>query len=195
MVNTEKKVISGPIAGENLTSDTRNYPWHRPPDVQDYDEVVEALIKDSMKPKEMSRILSMLSNEMTLSSIVDFKVLALMSQGKFSLDMGILAAGPYARFLDILAKDAGISVEMGLEDENFSMTPDIVRTLSGGDVLGPLKEPLRPTGEQDELAAQSVSSDSELPAQTGFMMSPTGPASDQEQATMLGDASNENIEV
>lgn len=194
MIKADPKIISGPIAGENLTSDTRNYPWHRPPDVDDFNQVVEALITDAMQPKEMTRILSMLSNEMTLASVVDYKVLSLMSKGKFSLDMGILAAGPYARFLDILAKDAGITVEMGIEEDNRAMTPDIVRTLSGGEKLGPMKEPLRPTGDQEELDVTSSSGAGELPAQTGLMMAPTGPAPEEEQAAMLGDVPEENLE-
>lgn len=193
MINSDPKLISGPIAGENLTSDTRNYPWHRPPDVDDFNQVVEALITDAMQPKEMTRILSMLSNEMTLASVVDYKVLSLMSKGKFSLDMGILAAGPYARFLEILAKDAGVTIEMGIEEENRAMTPEVVRTLSGGEKLGPIKEPLRPTGDQEELDVTS-SGAGELPAQTGLMMAPTGPASDEEQAAMLGDVPEENLE-
>jgi len=192
MIKSDPKIISGPIAGENLVSDTRNYPWHRPPDVDDFNQVVEALITDSMQPKEMNRILSMLSNEMTLASVVDYKVLSMMSKGKFSLDMGILAAGPYARFLDILAKDAGITVEMGIEDDAFAMTPDLVRTLSGGEKLGPMKEPLRPTGDQEEVDVNENSGG--LPAQTGLMMAPTGPAPDEEQAAMLGDVPEENLE-
>ena len=28
---------SGPIPGENFTSDERNYPWHRPPEYTDMD--------------------------------------------------------------------------------------------------------------------------------------------------------------
>ena len=32
------KMFDAPIAGENFTSDTRNYPWHRPPEITDYDD-------------------------------------------------------------------------------------------------------------------------------------------------------------
>lgn len=192
MINTDPKIIDGPIAGENLTSDTRNYPWHRPPDVTDYNEVVEAMIQDALQPKEMNRILALLSNEMTLASVVDYKVLSLLSKGKFSLDMGILAAGPYARFLEILAKDAGITVEMGIAEEERVLTPDVVNGLTGGEDLGPYREPLRPTGEQEDLPTKSSP---DLPAQTGFMTAPTGPATDEEQAAMLGDTPEDNLEV
>ena len=191
MINTDPKIIDGPIAGENLTSDTRNYPWHRPPDVTDYNEVVEAMIQDALQPKEMNRILALLSNEMTLASVVDYKVLSLLSKGKFSLDMGILAAGPYARFLEILAKDAGITVEMGIAEEERVLTPDVVKGLTGGEDLGPYREPLRPTGEQRTYLQSSP----DLPAQTGFMTAPTGPATDEEQAAMLGDTPEDNLEV
>jgi len=192
MINTDPKIIDGPIAGENLTSDTRNYPWHRPPDVTDYNEVVEAMIQDALQPKEMNRILALLSNEMTLASVVDYKVLSMLSKGKFSLDMGVLAAGPYARFIEILAKDAGIKVDMGIDGPEKVLTPDIVTALTGGEELGPYREPLRPTGDQEDLPTKSSP---DKPEQSGFMTPPTGPASDEEQAEMLGADRNYNFEV
>ena len=33
--------FDGPIPGENFTSETKNYPWHRPPEITDYDEALE----------------------------------------------------------------------------------------------------------------------------------------------------------
>ena len=33
-----------PIPGANYTSDTRNYPWHRPSDITTYDEAVSVLV-------------------------------------------------------------------------------------------------------------------------------------------------------
>ena len=35
---------NAPIPGANYTSDTRNYPWHRPPDITDLDEALEYIM-------------------------------------------------------------------------------------------------------------------------------------------------------
>ena len=37
------KMFDAPIAGANYAADTRNYPWHRPPDLVNYDEGVDYL--------------------------------------------------------------------------------------------------------------------------------------------------------
>ena len=39
------KMFDFPIAGANYAADTRNYPWHRPPDIVNYDEGVDYLIR------------------------------------------------------------------------------------------------------------------------------------------------------
>ena len=36
---------NAPIPGANYTSDTRNYPWHRPPDITDVDEALEHIME------------------------------------------------------------------------------------------------------------------------------------------------------
>ena len=35
------KNFDAPIPGENYTAETKNYPWHRPPDIVDYDEAID----------------------------------------------------------------------------------------------------------------------------------------------------------
>ncbi len=37
--------FEGPIPGENYTSDTKNYPWHRPPEFDDLDKAIDYIGK------------------------------------------------------------------------------------------------------------------------------------------------------
>ena len=47
-------VFDGPIPGANFTSDERNWPWHRAPDITDTDEALETILLPSLqKPAEV----------------------------------------------------------------------------------------------------------------------------------------------
>ena len=45
--------FEGPIPGENYLTDTKNYPWHRPPDLVDYDEAVSYMLDKIDEPEQL----------------------------------------------------------------------------------------------------------------------------------------------
>jgi len=45
--------FEAPIPGANFTADTRNYSWHRPPDLVDYDEAVGYMIDKIDEPEQI----------------------------------------------------------------------------------------------------------------------------------------------
>ena len=47
------KKLDAPIAGANYAADTRNYPWHRPPDITEYDEGCSFAPNARCKPWEI----------------------------------------------------------------------------------------------------------------------------------------------
>ena len=51
------KMFDFPIAGANYAADTRNYPWHRPPDIVSYDEGVDYLIRKMNEPEELELVI------------------------------------------------------------------------------------------------------------------------------------------
>ena len=81
------KLIDAPIPGENYTSDTRNYPWHRPPDLVGYDEILEYLIGKISKEKPTDRLFAMLEygvDVSTLTSILMLSHIGNADQSRFS---------------------------------------------------------------------------------------------------------------
>ena len=52
--------LDAPIPGGNYTSDTRNYSWHRPPDLVDYDQAVDYLINKIDEPEQIELVFAML---------------------------------------------------------------------------------------------------------------------------------------
>lgn len=111
------KTFDAPIPGENFTSDTKNYPWHRPPDITDYDEAINDTIKMLSGEQQIKSVMALLGAEVSLPTIVDMVLTGQIANGKIPIDLGILIAGPVARFLEIMAKMYDIDYTMGKDDE------------------------------------------------------------------------------
>lgn len=110
----------GPIPGENYTSDTRNYPWHRPPQFADLDTALDACLKRLTSKESAYGLLTMLQSGVTVVQATDIFLTGGIGEGKFTLDTALLLAGPVAHIIKILAEDADIKYKMGTEDGNFA---------------------------------------------------------------------------
>ena len=61
--------LNAPIPGANYMADTRNYAWHRPPDMVDYDEAVSYLIDKIDEPEEKELIFAMLGIDAHITTV------------------------------------------------------------------------------------------------------------------------------
>lgn len=137
---------SFPIPGANLLADTRNYSWHRPPDIVDYDEAVNYLITRMDEPKETQMVLAMLGIDAQISTIVSTILLQAVSRGKIPIDLALLTAGPLARYIEIIAKDTGKAYDMGVRDKDeIVITPSLLKEALG--IIEPEDEPEVPEEE------------------------------------------------
>lgn len=179
--------IDAPIPGANYLADTRNYAWHRPPDIMDYDEAVGYMIDHIDEPEKKELIFAMLGIDAHITTIVTTLLLQVVSRGKIGIDLAILIAGPLARYIEIAAKDVDIDYELGIENKDrVAITPTLLK-LSLGMAL-----------DVDEEDVQNVVQDTVQEAATdGLMGMPTeqdGVASAEEQAAMLGGMTEEEPE-
>jgi hypothetical protein len=131
MPENNAPMMDGPIPGENYTSDTRNYPWHRPPDIVDHDEAVEYVVSQLSQPRTFSTALTLLEAGASLTGVVSTINMINIGEGKYPIDLSLLIAGPIARYLQILAKQNGITADIGNEDEDEYMTLPRMKALAG----------------------------------------------------------------
>ena len=116
--DTPKRGNNGPIPGENFTSDTRNYPWHRPPEITGVDEAIEYLgNKILTKKKVRNGLIVMMDMGTPIASITETMILQGVMNGKWTMDIGLLIAGPIARLLEMMAKDSKIEYDMGIDED------------------------------------------------------------------------------
>lgn len=182
---TPKPRFDGPIPGENYTSDTKNYPWHRPPDITDYDEAVEYVVNKISEQKAVTALTSLMEAGANLTTLVSMINMINVGRGKYPIDISILIAGPIARFIKIIADKNDIDVKVGNEDERQVITLEYLKGMAGfaEDIVGDDDQT-----ESSDAVTESVSRD-QLPS-GGIMgvseenVSQT--ASATEQRAMLG---------
>ena len=176
----------GPVPGENFTADTRNYPWHRPPEIETYDSTVEYVMERMNDEATAEIVYSLMGMGRPLTNIVAGLMMQGVGRGKFQIDVAILAAGPVYRYLQILADSENIKYEDGLESKRTPITSVTLKRLMG--VIDDV--------EPEETAAESAVE--AAPEDEGGLMAPAQPVEDmpattEEQALMLGDAEEEVV--
>lgn len=171
--------FKSPIPGENFTANTRNYPWHRPPQFSGYDQSIEAMIKRMDAPKEGELIYSLIELDVPVYIIVSNFLMRHIMRGFISIDTAILMAGPLARTIEIIGKNNGQSPDMTTEDpKDVTITPTLLKLQMGDvSVIEDLKEE---APEEDGLGLMAVD-----PAEIVDV------APDEEQAAMLGAVEDE----
>lgn len=145
-----KPTFNRPIPGENYTADTRNYPWHRPPQYTGYDEAVDALISRLNSDKEGELIYSLIELEVPVYIIVSNYLMRHIMRGFIPIDLAILMAGPMARMIEMIGKNNGQSPDMTTEDPRRQVITPTLLKLQAGDVESLRDLPKTDAANQDE---------------------------------------------
>lgn len=114
--------LDGPIPGENYTADTKNFPWHRPPEFTDLDKAIEMIGKRLMSEESSIGLLTMIKNGATLVDLSQIFLMSGVAAGKWTLDFALLLAGPTAHIMYLMAKTDGIKCEIGIEKGSRPIT-------------------------------------------------------------------------
>jgi hypothetical protein len=179
------KLPNEPLPGANYMSDTKNYPWHRPADIESYDVAVKHVLDRLKTPSGASLVYSMLKMDMPISAITSAMLLQSISKGRMQIDMGIVVAGPVARGIEVFAKSNSLAYEMGADaNDEIIYTPTQLAL-----IMGPSEEK-RPPSEE----AMPVEEDA-APEMGLMSLDPSlvEAAPDDEQQGMLGMAEEDPI--
>lgn len=111
-------VNSGPIPGENYTSDTKNYPWRQPPEFSDIDEALDWVSGRLTQFKVANGILTMAETGVPLYQITNFILLNYVGEGKWTPDFSLLLAGPVCRMIELMCIGFDVEYDLGIEDDD-----------------------------------------------------------------------------
>jgi hypothetical protein len=186
--------FDGPIPGENYTSDTKNYAWHRPPEFDDLDKAIDYIGKKLTKPEAAVGLLTMIEAGLPITDLTQTFIMSGIGDGKWTLDFGLLLAGPVAHIMQIMAKSYGIKFNLGLSDKlNGPPTRAFLDTVheinrakavaAGRDVTDAIDDIQANT--QDVFKSGTLQAPMPMPKFKGFASAPN-PNKGQEQSNMLG---------
>lgn len=114
-------VNTGPIPGENYTSDTKNYPWHQPPEYTDLDEALDYLSGRMTQFKVANGLMTMAETGIPLYKISNFVLISGVGEGKWTPDFALLLAGPVTRMIELMCIGFDVEYDLGIydDDEDF----------------------------------------------------------------------------
>lgn len=169
-------VFDGPIPGANFTSDERNWPWHRAPDITDTDEALDYIAAQFAETSRGFRYLNFLETGVPITTVVDMVLTLGIGNGKWTPDFALLLAGPTARLIEIMAKGYGVAYDLGIDEPNLEPTAEFFKEQSR--ISAAIEEELETPAEEEQ----------EAPEEMGGLMSASRA---EEQQIMLGQSSDE----
>ena len=172
-------VTDAPIPGENFTSDTKNYPWHRPPQYTSMNEAFEYIVEQIGEEDVSTSIMTMLEIGVPVSRLVDMLLTAGIGGGKFTVDYAILMAGPLSHVICLMARRMDIEVDLGVNKKRKAPTKAFFDALErsqnsdeagqvGADIAGSMGLGGAPEGSPQEPVPAG-------PPATGLMGAPAAP--------------------
>lgn len=188
----------GPIPGENFTSDTKNYPWHQPPEFTDLNKALDMLTKKITGFKTANGILTIAELGIPLYRISSMIVMAGVGEGKWTPDFAILLSGPLTKMIEVMCIGFDIEYNVGIDEDETIFTGEFfkaqneLKNRDTNDALKILKEEMPEIKEAAEAQADTgTAPEGDLQSQ-GFMTMAGGDPSAAEPAD--GDASSEGMD-
>lgn len=138
----------GPIPGENFTSDTKNYPWHQPPEFTDINKALDMLAKKITGFKTANGILTIAELGIPLYRISSMIVMAGIGEGKWTPDFALLIAGPLTKMIEVMCNGFDIEYTVGIDEDETIFTGDFFKNQAE------LKD--RDTGDAFEILSEEL---------------------------------------
>lgn len=178
-------MFDGPIPGANYTMDQKNFPWHRPPEYDNLDEAIEAVMEKVTSEEGSPSVLTLLNNGATCADLAFMSVMNGIMMGKWTVDYAMLMAGPIANVFWLMAKGYGIKAKLGV-----SKTPKGISNA----YMKAIKETQNKQVDQEKAVATGEKVASALGSSTGGFMAPPKSASKEIQEKMMGQVDQESPE-
>lgn len=117
----------GPIPGENFTSDTKNYPWHQPPEFTEINKALDMLAKKITGFKTANGILTIAELGVPLYRISSMIVMAGIGEGKWTPDFALLIAGPLTKMIEVMCIGFDVEYNVGIDEDETIFTGDFFK--------------------------------------------------------------------
>ena len=151
--------INGPIPGQSLTKEPKNYPWERPPETSDPDQAIVHHLTRLSQPKLIDSILDGVSNGLPVSLLTDLMLTGAVAKGIHNIDISLMIAPVIHDYIVNLLEEEDVEFkeffdEDGDEDRRKNMA--ITQAISG------VKETMDMPEEDEEMSDEEDSEEEEM---------------------------------
>ena len=149
-------LFNAPIPGQSLTAELGSRPWQKPPQLTTVEDVINYYSDKFLEPKVSADLVTMMSDDIPITVIVDSTMLANVMEGKHTIDVGMLVAPFLVEMCSFLGDEAGIKYTTGLEEEEDN---SVVDTVAARQVMSEFKSEVgQDTPTEEEEAPEPVKS-------------------------------------
>ena len=110
-------MFNAPIPGESLTRPPKQYPWERPPEMSDPEDVIQYYITRLNKAETMEGVIDALEMDITVKDLTEGMLRMGVADGLHSIDVSLIVAPVIHDFIVGFARDLGIEYDEGWEDK------------------------------------------------------------------------------
>ena len=112
----KSRLLKAPIPGAHLTTNSKNYPWHRPLQYTDFDDAFEAIVDEVfLDDNALSTGMTTVSSGVSALTATQLLLIRRVGDGKISPDMSLLLAGPVYKVFTRILDNANVSYLTGFD--------------------------------------------------------------------------------
>jgi hypothetical protein len=116
------EVFNRPIPGQSLTDEPKNYPWERPPEITNPNEVIRYHLDRISDPKIIDNVFFALDMGIPVKILTDSMMTGAVGKGVHSIDNSLLVERTVRKAVMKMADAAGVQYKETFDDEELSAT-------------------------------------------------------------------------
>jgi hypothetical protein len=164
-----------PIPGQSLTTEPKNAPYERPPEIVDPIEAIDVHIDNLLKPGAMEDVLYFLEYGVDLVTLIQGILRSAVMEGMHSIDVSLIIAPVLHEYIKGFADAADLDYDEGFENEQQKKALSYRRDVDRAKKM--LEELRKQEGEEIPTTMEEMTEEPEMepeveeeePVKTGLM--------------------------
>jgi hypothetical protein len=124
--------FEAPIPGMSLTGEPGKYPWERPPEMTDPEEVLLMHLNRLSKKDKIEDLLDMIELGVDIKTITEGILRSAVAEGIHTVDVSLLIGPVIHEYIKDTAEEAGVEYEEGIDNPEDKKKYEEVRLAKAG---------------------------------------------------------------
>ena len=139
-IEQQNPLLDAPIPGMSLTHELGARPWQQPAQFPTVDATIEYYMDRMATEEFMEQVVEVLELGVPVTTIANTMQMSGVMEGKHSIDVGMLTIPLIMEMLMLIAENAGIDYDDGLEEERSEQTSDARLEMVRQEMQGRIEE-------------------------------------------------------